>query len=98
MVSEVSDLSAIEALLKPLVESVEQKGAGKARFIFFRHGKRSAEASLDEDGGIWVEYWECEPELLEPPVWEGTFYSIETAREAILSWLLSGNLGPICGL
>jgi hypothetical protein len=79
-------LESLAAKLRSVADDVSVRGTGRARFLYVTGRGRAVEASVDEDGAIWVEYWS---ELSEDAqvVKDGTFRTVEEAEVSILGWL-----------
>ncbi len=62
------------------------RGDGVGRFLFAERGSRAVEASMNDDGRVWVEFW-SEPD--GPSEREETYNSYEDATQAMEQWLLT---------
>ncbi len=76
-------LGKVEAQINDL-GYVQIRGEGKAAFIYASTDTRAIELSKT-DKGIWVEFWDGSN---EPPEFDKTFTSYETAVKAIRDWLI----------
>ena len=80
-------LERLAAELRPLVDDVSIRGEGRSRFVYLTRGHRAAEASVEEEGTVWVEYWSDTSDEHGPATREETFASLEAAEGSIAEWL-----------
>ena len=80
-------LGDLATRLQALAEEATLRGAGRARFLYVTRGKRAVEASIDEAGAVWVEYWLDSTDEHAAPVKDATFASVDAAQASIGSWL-----------
>lgn len=87
-------LESLAIKLRQSGEHVSIRGTDRARFLYVTRGRRAAEASIDEDGALWIEYWSDTLDEHAPAVKEETFTRIEDAQTSIANWLASPTTGP----
>lgn len=80
-------LVRLAARLRHRADLAEVRGRGQARFLYVTLKGRAVEASFDDDGLVWVEFWEADEDEDAASVNEYTFASVETAEQGIHEWL-----------
>jgi hypothetical protein len=79
-------LAEIQDELAPCFEKVVLKGQGSSSFVFAVNKGRAVEISED-DGGLWLEFWEKSDDEDASPVKEMTVDSCEKAVQETTRWL-----------
>lgn len=79
-------LAEIHDELAPCFEKVVLKGQGSSSFVFAVNKGRAVEISED-DGGLWLEFWESSDDEDASPVKEMTVDSCEKAVQETTRWL-----------
>jgi hypothetical protein len=79
-------LKALASRLQPISDDVSICGTGRAKFLYAVQGRRAVEASIDEHGSIWVEYWSDRLSEHAPAAKEATLATIEAVESSIADW------------